>query len=172
MTTTTETDWVTPIGQPAFESIEEMVAAATLDWDRLEELRDERDSYIQPDGYAPSTWAEDENTAVEDVEELTSLELEAGDCESEDDAQQRIEEDPLSVEVGGWWFAGGDPEPTEYRILLATGGPAVRIAGDLGQHGEAHSARLEVQDWWKPWTEYPCDQDVLLEYVGRLYLGE
>ena len=159
-TATTERDWVEPIGKPTFETIAEMVAAVQVDWDRLEELKEA---------------AEDPETKYsewEDRDEYEELKEAAGDCENEEEAQQRIDGDPLSIELGGWWTPGADPEATEYRILLGTGGPAVRIVGDLGQCNEPNSARLEVQDWFKPWTEYPCDEGVLLSYVSRLYLGE
>jgi len=160
-TKTTERDWVEAIGEPAFESIAEMVAAVEVDWERLEELREHERNQSQ--------W---ENETPDEAEELAELEAAAGDCEDEEDAQRRIEEDPLSIELGGWWTPGSEPEATEYRILLGTGGPATRIVGDLDEHREPSSARLEVQDWFKPWTEYPCDESVLLGYVSRFYMGE
>jgi len=160
MTTATEREWVEAIGKPAFDCIEQMVDAATLDWERFEELKEAADD---PD-VKYSEW--------EDRDEYEELRAAAGDCDDEEGAQRHIDEDPLSVELGGWWSPGSDPEATEYRVLLCTGGPAVRIVGDLGLHGEACSARLEVQDWFKPWTEYGCDEDILLEYVSRLYLGD
>ena len=147
-----ENNWIEEVGKPAFDSIAGMVEAADLDWERLEELREDCDE--------------------DDREELEKLEAEAGDCTDEDDANTRIQDDPLSIELGGWWSPGGEPVPTEYRILLTTGGPAVQITGNLGEHNEASSATLEVQDWGKPWTSFYCDEDVLLSYVGRLYLGE
>lgn len=164
-TKTTEPDWIEAIGKPHFETIAEMVAAAGVDYDRLEDLREERRDI---EGGALK-WDE----TSEDGKELAKLEGAAGDCKTAEDARERIEEDPLSIEVGGWWLIGdGSPEATEYRILLSTGGPAARIIGELDQHNEATSARLEVQDWGKLWTEYPCDGSVLLQYVQCLYLGD
>jgi len=86
-------------------------------------------------------------------------------------AREAIEQDPLSIEVrAGWWSLGeGDPDntPEEYRILLGTGGPAVRIVGELGAHGEPSSATLQVQDWGTPWTDYrKADDAILMAYVG------
>lgn len=159
MSTTTERDWVEEVGKPAFAAIEEMVAAVTLDWERFEELKE-----ISED---PET----KYSEWEDREEFEELREAAGDCSDEDDARERIEQDPLSVELGGWWSPGSEPEATEYRILLSTGGPAVRIVGDLTGYYEPATARLEVQGWFKPWTEHPCDDDVLLEYASRVYLG-
>lgn len=90
-------------------------------------------------------------------------------------ARQVIEEDPLSIEVRSDWRApteGGDESPAEYRILLGTGGPAVRLVGELDR-GEPTTARLEVQDWFQPWTEYrESNESVLLSYVQWFYFGE
>ncbi len=73
-----------------------------------------------------------------------------------EDAQRAIHEDALSVEVRSDWSTITDyPDgPVEYRILLCTGGPAVQITGALSEHGEPETARLEMQDWFLPWTEY------------------
>lgn len=161
--TSTETDWAEEIGKPASEGVAKLVAALECDYDRLTELRDDRDGWEPAEG-GPATWAE---SFPDDAEELKELEAEAGECSSLEDAEQRIMEDPLSVEVRSDWCSPGEPfEAGEYRILLATGGPAVRIVGDLGAHGEPSSARLEVQDWFKPWTEYvPAPSSVLLTYA-------
>lgn len=158
MKTRKETDWVTEIGQPAAESIAEMVAALKCDYGRVEELRDERDSH--EDG--AKAWAEANPDAAE---ELAELEKDAGDCKDQDEARQRIEEHPLSLLVrSDWHRLGEESEDAEFELLLGTGGPAVRIVGEL-QGGEPVEARLEVQDWFKPWTEYtPADEDTLLEY--------
>lgn len=169
MATTTD-NWVENVGKPAFDAIREMVAALQVDWDRLNELRQE---WLDWAGGAPDLWAD---ANPDDADELAELEDAAGDCEDEDDARQRIDEDPLSIELGGWWALGSEPEPTEYLILLATGGPAVRIIGALGQRKEPVTARLEVQDWFKPWTEYRSGDDdhdeILGAYVACFYFGD
>ena len=79
--------------------------------------------------------------------------------ELREEAEQRIHEDALSVEVRSDWYAPGashnqDNGPAEYRILLCTGGPACQIVGELNEHCEPETARMEVQDWFQPWTEY------------------
>lgn len=92
-------------------------------------------------------------------------------------AEQAIYEDPLSVEVrSGWYMPHGDKadrEPQEYVVLLCTGGPAVRIRGDI-ELG-ASTANLECQDWFTPWTPVNpkpiADEDpdeIMLEYVNAL----
>lgn len=75
-------------------------------------------------------------------------------------AEQRIQEDPLCVELrSGWYTPGSEPEPEEYTILLCTGGPACRIIGDLDERGDPRTARIEHQDWFTPWTEYRMDSE-------------
>lgn len=129
-------------------SIREMVAALECDYDRLEELRDA-----------------DERTDEEN-EELAELQGAAGECEDREQAEQRIHEDPLSLLYrSGWVESKDDMEPEEFELLLTTGGPAVRILGEI-RDGEPRRAWLEVQDWGKPWTRYyeaGCDE-LLMAY--------
>jgi hypothetical protein len=160
-------EWYESIGAPAAASIVEMVAALECDYDRLEELRDERDAH--DDG--PAAWAAEN---PDESEELTALESAAGECSDTDEARQRIEEDALSVEVRSGWHSPGDDAPAEeFCILLATGGPAVRIRGELNEYREPCRAWLEVQDWYKPWTQYHgIEQDALLAYAQCFYFGE
>jgi len=114
------------------------------------------------------------------VEALTSEEIEPGTLPgfewSEDSARERIQEDALSVEIrSGWYTPGSEPEPEEFAILLCTGGPAVRIRGELGRHNEPERAWLEYQDWGTPWQEYHgdgCEHDTLLTYCRQFYFGE
>lgn len=99
------------------------------------------------------------------------------DDDAEEAAREVIEQDALSVEVrGGWRIPGADGDGAEeYRILLTTGGPAVRIVGDLSQYGEPETAFLEVQDWGTQWTRFPVTSEaaaMLLTYAGCFYFGE
>jgi hypothetical protein len=173
---TQERDWVTGVGGPCYASLAEMVAALNCDYDRLEELREARETGVEYDadanaapdgpGYAndQEAWA-GENP--EDAEELAELEGAAGECKSIEDAAERIQEDALSVEVrSGWVTPGADMAPEDFAILLCTGGPAARIRGELDESGTPYRAWLEVQDWGKPWTQYfPADEGVLLAYA-------
>lgn len=151
-------------GRCAYAAIAEMVAALQCDYDRLEELREERDGYEvgadDPDDDDAAESGTDKSTAVwaalnpDDAADLAELESAAGDCEDQDDARQRIEEDALSIEVRSDWQSMGETlEPAEFCILLTTGGPAVRIVGELN-NGEPSRPRLQVQDWGTPWTDY------------------
>jgi hypothetical protein len=93
----------------------------------------------------------------------------------EDEARKRILEDPLSVEVRSDWTNPCDPlEPSEFRILLCTGGPAVSIVGELDAHKGPSRAWIEYQDWGTPWAQLfdEIEQDTLLTYCRQFYFGE
>lgn len=109
----------------------------------------------------------------DEAEELRELEEQSNGCADADEARQRIEEDPLSVEVRSDWSAPGEPlEAGEFRILLCTGGPAVQIRGELNR-GEPCRAWLEYQDWGTPWTQYfGADSDTLCRYASFFFFGE
>lgn len=181
-------NWVVKVGKPAYESIKEMVRALTRETaaeDFAESLPYEKcvKILIENNFFDPVDDREEiegiqrrsvdvlrqeiANGLAEDTIDIDDFEFD------EDEARQRIEEDALSVEVrSDWHTPGGEAEDDEYRILLSTGGPATRIIGELDQHNEPATARLEVQDWWKPWTEYTvADQDILLQYVNVFYWG-
>ena len=93
-----------------------------------------------------------------------------------DAAEEAIHEDPLEVSIReGWKTPGGEPySGEEYKILLCTGGPAVRIIGDLNQYEEPETVRLQYQDWFTPWENYHLDngdRDTLLSYARCFYFG-
>ena len=98
-----------------------------------------------------------------------------GDAE---DLREKIQEDPLSVRVRSSWVdAGGKMEAEEFEILLCTGGPAVRIMGDLDEYKQPSRAWIQYQDWGTPWTDYNMSMisDVngkLLTYCQQFYFGE
>jgi hypothetical protein len=97
-----------------------------------------------------------------------------------DTLSERLQEMPLSVQVrGGWHNAGDDDaarEAVEYEILLSTGGPALRIVGDLGDYSNPTNARLQYQDWGTPWTDYHDMTEAQGEHVeafaGLFYFGD
>ena len=112
---------------------------------------------------------------LESIREMVKP-LRGRDSDKREDAIQTIQEDALSVEVRSGWHPPGDNtnNGAEYNILLCTGGPAVRIIGDLSAHGEPETARLEHQDWGTPWTEYRMDSDEekdVLAYAAQFYFG-
>lgn len=112
-------------------------------------------------------------TIQDQVERVTN-----DDDKIRENAMQEIQEGPLSVEVRSGWYVPGNQHENgaeEYRILLTTGGPALRIIGDLGQYGTPENARLEWQDWFKPWTEHRLttkQAEDLLTYACQFYFGE
>lgn len=137
---------------------------------------------------------DDENTAklrelhaasLASVRELADA-LTAADSADEpnddahDAAREAIHENALSVEVrSGWYGVHGGTEsgkaPAEFRILLTWGGPAVQIVGELDEHGEPKNARLEVQDWFLPWTSFAtdtADTEALTTYARCFYFDE
>jgi hypothetical protein len=167
------------IGRCAMASIAEMVAALECDYERLEELREDRDAYeIENNEHATKeqtaeAWAE---ANPDDAAELAELEAARGECEDRDQAEQRIQEDPLSLEYRSGWISAGEwnaenMQPEEFNLLLSTGGPAVRIIGEI-QNGEAHRPRLQAQDWFTSWTDY-SDQDTetLEKYCNCIGVG-
>ena len=157
MEKTSEENWVEEIGSSAYASIVNMVCALECDFDRMKALQNlghDRD-------------------AVESTE-LVVLEEEADGCENEEEARNMIHEDPLEIMVRSDWEPTCETlTPTEFCILLTTGGPAVRIRGELNEYREPCRAWLEVQDWFKPWTQFfPASQDTLLTYASCFYYGE
>ncbi len=90
------------------------------------------------------------------------------------DAETALAKDPLEVAIRADWHSPGDDEDTdlEYKILLCTGGPAVRIIGALNQWKEPDTVKLEYQDWGTPWTELYTDSDddaAMLTYAQQFY---
>ena len=110
---------------------------------------------------------------TDNAEELAELEDAAGDCTDEDAARDNTQEDPLEVQVRSDWTNPGETlEAGEFMILLCTGGPAVRIVGELNR-GEPCRAWLEYQDWGTPWTHYfGAKSDTLCEYAANFFFGE
>jgi hypothetical protein len=114
-----------------------------------------------------------EDLLESELEELAELEDAAGECTDEDEARQIIQEDPLEVQVRSDWTNPGETlEAGEFMILLCTGGPAVRIVGELNR-GEPCRAWLEYQDWGTPWTQwFGVSSDTLCEYAANFFFGE
>jgi hypothetical protein len=182
-------------------SLVDMVCALTCDYDRLQELRDEREELAEAveeaaklaamvaaltTDYDPLQKLQDEKEAQEaraalaawneeNAEELKDLENEAGECTSEDEARERIQEDPLSVEVRSAWTPAQEVpfSAAEFRIVLCTGGPHVEIRGELDDNGTPCRAWMQYQDWGTPMTQfYDISQSTLLTYCQEFYFGE
>jgi hypothetical protein len=170
-----------------YSSIVRMLEAVNCDYDRLEELRSEREELAETleECEAAESDGDEERRAAfearealtnwdeENAEELNTLEGEAGDCKDEDEARETIQQDPLEVQVRSDWESPGAPlEAVEFMVLLCTGGPAVRIRGELNR-GEPCRAWLEYQDWGTPWTQwFGASSDTLCEYASNFFFGE
>lgn len=150
-----------------------MVDALDVDYDRLEELRDMRSDFAEEYGSVFANpafeWrAKNPDEAIE----LSDLEEAAGECESEDDARENIQEDALSVEVRSDWCNPGETmEAAEFRIVLCTGGPHVELVGDLDR-GTPTSVRVLYRDWGDSGELFDFDHDKVLRYCGQFYFGE
>lgn len=177
------------------ESIIAMVAALNCDYDRLQELRDEREQLSDAVEEAEAAYSyhdsDDTKTTPEwrdlcearaalvqwdddNAQELNNLEHEAGDCTDQDEAQERIQESILSLELRSGWVSYGDTlAPEEFRIVLCTGGPHVEIRGELDQDMQPHRAWLQYQDWGTPMTQYmDISQSTLIEFCAQFHFGE
>lgn len=109
---------------------------------------------------------------TEEQQELDTLSAAAGDCESAEDAQEKIQEDPLSVEVRSDWVSPGeDMTAGEFRIVLCTGGPHVEIVGDLDQWQQPSRARVIYKDWGESGELFDFDRDTVLRYCQQFYFG-
>lgn len=167
-------------GRAAYAAIDEMVTALDIDYARLEELREERQAFL--DQLAESESAIERGRVSDEFkewkeayeDELKELDAASNDCADREEAERRIHEDALSIEMRtGWYSIGERPDSFEFFILLTIGGPAVRIMGELDDNREPARAWLEVQDWFQPWTEYEdADESVLLDYARCFYFGE
>lgn len=160
-----------------YARIVRMLAAVECDYDRLTELR-ELKREAEKCGNDAGGGDDDPVISGKELEELAELEDAAGDCTDKGEARQRIREDPLSVEMrsdwttvevrSDWTTVDGPLDATEFRILIYTGGPEVRIVGELG-YGEPVRARLEYRDWGAPWTHYPVLPDILCKYASHFF---
>jgi hypothetical protein len=94
-----------------------------------------------------------------------------------EEIEDMMRESALEVSVRSDWHNPGETgEPTEYKVLLSTGGPALRIAGPLGLYGQPMEPNMQWQDWGTPWTTYTLgheDEQESLEWFANLfYFGE
>lgn len=171
------------------ESIVSMVAALSVDYARLQELREEFEAFEGEEKAAAeigkAEWPSDVTTHVDNdlIEaydtgrELAELENAAGENESEDDAREAIQNDALSVEVRCGWTnpcAISEVGFEEFRIVLCTGGPHVEIVGDLDR-GTPTRARILYGDGWGDSGEYFPEseaRDAVLTYCQQFYFGD
>ena len=114
---------------------------------------------------------------VQMVEALEACTIGTEEWEAAHDA---ITQAPLSVMVRDGWrdpVSGtlSEDGPEEFEILLSTGGPALRLYGQLGPYGQVNEPVLEYQDWATPWTEYvPARKHwpALETFCNQFWFGE
>jgi hypothetical protein len=92
--------------------------------------------------------------------------------------EDAMREAALGVEVRSGWREPGDGasmDSDEFRVLLTTGGPALRIMGELDR-GEPARCWLEIQDWGTPWirmfSQHEYEINALRWFAGLFYYGE
>lgn len=112
-----------------------------------------------------------------DSREKDVVEIDDELYDSVEKIRERINELPLSVQVRDDWHDVGDKgEVMEFNMLLSTGGPALRIVGNLDQHVCPADPKLQWRDWGTPWTDYYSDLDdsdeALQWFVEQFYYGE
>lgn len=144
-------------------------------WERLGEL--ETALQDEADNLSDFRKAEAIDLALtkEEQSELVELRKLRDEYQDEEHAEEMAKESPLSIELSGTWTPGETPIADGFVILLSTGGPALRIVGELGQYNEPNRAWLEYRDWGTAWTEYygeNSDQDAILAFCSVFYFGE
>ena len=101
------------------------------------------------------------------------------DGTNHDDVAEAIEEfmreAALSVEVrSGWQSPDEHLDPEEFQILLTTGGPALRLVGELEDLQPCRSW-FEGQDGGTPWTATHCQHEREVEaknwFAGLFWFG-
>ena len=119
-----------------------------------------------------------------DLEDLTPAAREMADVEGWDVTGDRVmlgqlitehvQEIPLSLLVrSDWHVPGGESTYSQFELLLSTGGPAIRILGELDSYGEPYRPALQFSDWGVSWTDHPESKvDALLWFAGQFYYGE
>jgi hypothetical protein len=88
--------------------------------------------------------------------------------------EEQMRESALSVDVRSYWQSPGQHlEPFEFQVLLSTGGPALRLTGELDEHCEPVRVFMQHQDWDTPWTQcFDVDHEALMWFVGLFWFGE
>ena len=93
-----------------------------------------------------------------------------------DKAEQAIQENSLSAQVRSDWEDSSETlKAAEFNILLCTGGPDVRIIGDLSEDGEAVKVSIQHQDWGTHWQTIGMTNEQaskVLTYCRQFYFGE
>ena len=158
-----------------YDSIIEFISALDVDHDELDSLRDDVEYCIDAvndaieAGQSIAYEMQALHTAIEAYNEMQE---EAGEFESYDEAYEQAIDNALEVQVrSDWCSVGEEMEAGEFYILLCTGGPTVRIRGELNG-GTVIRAWLEHQDWGTSWAQYyDASGDTLVQYAQMFFPG-
>jgi hypothetical protein len=86
-----------------------------------------------------------------------------------DELMEEMQEMPLEVSFRSDWGSYGEElKPSEFQILLCTGGPAVRIYGGIDHNGQPYDAEIQGQDWFTQWQSLCTskeDDEILEQFV-------
>ena len=111
-----------------------------------------------------------------DNEDAKEVELDGETITDASEISTRMQEGALAVEVQSGWYTPGTPlKPTEFQVLVSTGGPAFRIIGELDQYNQPSNVRAEHQDWGTQWIEVELsneEQEAVDWFAGLFYYGE
>lgn len=135
--------------------IHALITASQVDFDRIEELVEERATWLEenPGRFLhtndPRNGGRWYLANPDEAEELDELRLQAGEFKSQEEVEDQIRELPLSVQVRSTWQEPGQTlTQAEYRITLSAGGPAVWLQGDVDSDGTIGSTvRVRYSDW-------------------------
>ena len=100
------------------------------------------------------------------------------DGDNQDDVAEAIEQQmrdiALSVSVRSQWQTPGfHPLPGDFQILISTGGPALRVLGELDENSRPSRFWIEHQDWGTPWTLWPHAEAYALDwFCGLFWFGD
>jgi hypothetical protein len=112
---------------------------------------------------------------LETIADLASR-IDSAEEEICNEAEEEAREKTLSVEVRDTWHAPGETDvDREYQVVLTTGGPGLRLVGDLSLYGEPENPRLQWQDWGTPWTVFPLtpqEERAVKSFLGVFTYGE
>lgn len=143
-----------------------MTSTTTIERDQYEHARSNASGWFEEirDAYRATKAARADDDGDETAEQI----------------EERMQERPLAVTVRSEWeTVGATLSPAEYQILLTTGGPALRLYGELDDAEYPDTARLEMQDWGVPWREvWPCElsemdeaREALMWFAHLFYFG-
>ena len=158
-----------------YDSIVEFISALDVDYDKLESLKCDVEYCVDAVNDVIETGqsiAYEMQALYAAIEAYNEMQDEAGEFESYDEAYEAALDNALDVQVRSpWCDVGAEMAAGEFYILLCTGGPAVRIRGELNS-GTVTRAWLEHQDWGTPWTQYyGASCDTLTQYAQMFLPG-